>query len=312
MGKEANLAFAAYLLRGISGGLAKEEFYREAEKVGWIVDGARREWVRKYIDPLFDGTGEKELFFFFDGQRLRLEKTDLYISGFAPIDIHNTLTQRSPEMLKQVRERGRIYNFLDLMVAMADEYEKRTGKTLYQLALEEHAKNKFRPRPRDPNISPHAKYYEIEVDVRIGRISHDIPRSVRIVERMIRETRDRIPRHRPDGDSAKKVKEELARWDVIHEKFGEVVSVLEGDNPRRYTLELTSMNGPPIDDAMRNALREAIRGLSTTEEEDALLAKINRKGIKVDESSSTAEVKGVVNLTKRWIDEEIRLFGGHG
>ncbi|MBI4163431.1 MAG: hypothetical protein HY512_01095 [Candidatus Aenigmarchaeota archaeon] len=310
MGHTTNIAFASYLLHRSNGGLTRDEFYREAQDVGWLGGENRDKWTKKYTERLFEGRGDKEFIFFFDGQRLKLTRPDIYPLGFDPITVHNTLCQYSAETIKKARDSGKVFNSLELMVAMAEVYERESGKTLYQLALEEHKKDSHAPIPMDPSDPPGTKYYEIEVDVSVGGISHDrsLPRMHTIVARMLRESKERIRRFSPDGAYAREAREELARWKSISEKLEQADELLSGSYPMRHTFELKSLNGPPMDDARLKALSEAVKGLETTEQENTMLAKLGFAGIKVDRASVGTEVKGIVNLSKKWLEEELRML----
>ncbi len=310
MGHTTNIAFASYLLHRSNGGLTRDQFYKEAQDVGWINDENRDKWTKKYTERLFEGRGDKEFIFFFDGQRLKLTRSDIYPLGFDPITVHNTLSQYSAETIEKARNSGKVFNSLELMVAMAEIYERETGRTLYQLAVTEHQKDKHTPIPMDPSDLPGTKYYEIEIDVSVGMISHDrsLPRMQPIVGRMLREAKERIQRFRPDGAYTTQAREDLERWKSISEKLEQADELLSGSYPTRYTFELKSLNGPPMEDAKLKALDEVVGGLETTEQENAMLARLGFVGIKVDRASVVTEVKGIVNLSKKWLEEELRML----
>ena len=200
----------------------------------------------------------------------------------------------------------------ELQVALSKIYEERFGKSIYELALEEHREDPRRPPPRDPNEQKGTKHYNITVKVRIedpdesladyrSRVEEIFLAIEPILERSYETVRGLEER----GEDATEQTEEWNRWIALSRKFNDSSDYSDGEY--RTSFELKGVDGPPVEEVLEEAIQSAIRRYSTNPQENQMLESIGFYGFKLDRSRIKAEVSAIENLSALWLRQEEEL-----
>ena len=114
-----------------------------------------------------------------------------------------------------------------------------------------------------------------------------------------------VDRLRKKKKNATKETEEWNRWIDLERKFSD-----HRYRSTKFGYIFDDLKGkePPIEEAQRRAVDNAVEEYSTTEQHDALLATLGLRGFKLDRSRVLTKIEEVENLSDRWRAQELRLL----